>query len=261
MERKPISVFIIAKNEEDRIPLAIRSVIDWVDEVFVIDSGSTDETVVRSSELGAEVVFHEWKGYGPQKSFGETLCKNDWLLNIDADEEISESLRNEILELFHRESLDCDAYRLPIMPVDAIDDSKSVKSKIEGIVRHRPVRLYRKSKCRFKTEIVHDSVAVPKNVEIGILQGVINHRTFRSLVHHVEKTNFYSSAQADVMFKSGRKTNCLSMFAIPFLAFIKSYFFRREFLNGIDGISASHMFAFQRLIRYAKLRELERRDS
>ncbi|MBC8523144.1 glycosyltransferase family 2 protein, partial [PVC group bacterium] len=102
--RLPISVFIIAKNEADRIPLAIASVIDWVDEVIVIDSGSDDETVSVSESLGARVIFNEWEGYGPQKVFGETLCNNDWLLNIDADEEITPSLRNEIERVFEHET-------------------------------------------------------------------------------------------------------------------------------------------------------------
>ena len=254
----PISVFIIAQNEADRIPLAIRSVIDWVDEVIVIDSGSSDNTVELSRDLGANVVFNEWQGYGPQKSYGETLCSNDWLLNIDADEEISENLRDEIIDLFQNEQLPCDAYRLPIMPIDSIDSANPSRSTNKNIVRHKPVRLYRKSVCQFKTAVVHDSVIVPSNVKVGKLRGVVHHRSFRSLSHHVEKANFYSTAQAEVLFQSKRKTNFAVMFILPFLAFWKSYLLRREFLNGIDGVSASHMFAFQRFIRYAKLRELER---
>jgi len=74
-DRLPISVFIIAKDEADRIPYAIKSVRDWVSEVIVIDSGSEDETVAVSEALGARVLFHSWEGYGPQKVYGETLCE------------------------------------------------------------------------------------------------------------------------------------------------------------------------------------------
>ena len=73
MEKLPVSVFIIARNEADRIPLTIHSVRDWVDEVIVIDSGSEDDTVQVAESLGAQVVFNEWRGYGPQKVFGESL--------------------------------------------------------------------------------------------------------------------------------------------------------------------------------------------
>jgi len=236
----PISVFIIAKNEADRIPLAIASVIDWVDEVIVIDSGSEDETVSISESMGAKVVFNEWEGYGPQKVFGELLCNNDWLL------------RKEIERVFEKESTQLDAYRLPILPIYGFQTKGHPWNAF-----HKPVRLYKLSKCGFKSELVHDSVHVPNSVRVGTFKSVVNHRSFRSLVHHIEKVNFYSTAQAEVLYKKGRRTNIITMFILPFLAFWKSYLLRREFVNGIDGILTSHMYAFQRFIRYAKLRELE----
>jgi glycosyltransferase involved in cell wall biosynthesis len=253
--RLPISVFIIAKNEADRIPIAIASVIDWVEEVIVIDSGSDDDTVSVSESLGARVIFKEWEGYGPQKVFGETLCNNDWLLNIDADEEITPSLRYEIERVFEHETKQCDAYRVPILPIYGF--------QIKGhpwTAFHKPVRFYKSSKCGFKSEFVHDSVHVPNNLRVGTFKSVVNHRSFRSLVHHIDKVNSYSSAQAEVLYKKGRRTNLITMLILPFFAFWKSYLLRREFVNGIDGILTSHMYAFQRLIRYAKLRELEHKN-
>jgi len=86
---RPISVYIVAKNEADRIGRAVRSVVQWVDEVIVVDSGSEDATVLVASEAGARVLYHAWPGYGPQKRFGEDQCRNEWLLNLDADEEVS----------------------------------------------------------------------------------------------------------------------------------------------------------------------------
>ena len=90
-DRLPLSAFIISKNEADRISRPIKSVIDWVDEVIVVDSGSTDDTVAVAERLGARVVHHEWKGYGAQKRHGEDQCRNHWLLNLDADEEVTEA--------------------------------------------------------------------------------------------------------------------------------------------------------------------------
>jgi glycosyltransferase involved in cell wall biosynthesis len=103
-QRLPLSAFIIAKNEADRIPAAIKSVVGWVDEVIVIDSGSEDETVAVAESLGARVVFNEWPGYGLQKRFGEDQCRNDWLLNLDADEEITSALAAEIKAKFDDQS-------------------------------------------------------------------------------------------------------------------------------------------------------------
>lgn len=252
MDRLPISVFIIAKNEADRIPAVIRSVRDWVDEVIVIDSGSEDATVAVSEALGARVVFNPWRGYGPQKVFGEGLCRNDWLLNIDADEEISAQLVAEIRALFSGGEPMCIAYTLPILPLYPFQDCGHPWTAF-----HHPVRLYRKDKAGFKDALVHDSVVVREGA-VGHLKGMVIHRSFRSLAHHVDKVNGYSSAQAEDMVAKGRDPSLLALLLTPAFAFFKQYVLRREFVNGVDGIVVSHMYAFQRFIRLAKARELNR---
>jgi glycosyltransferase involved in cell wall biosynthesis len=248
MEKLPVSVFIIAQNEADRIPLTIQSVSDWADEIIVIDSGSEDDTVAVSESLGARVVFNEWRGYGPQKVFGEGLCRNDWLLNLDADEEVSPELAASIRAVFHGEPA-CSAYRLPILPLHSF--------QLRGhawTATHRPVRLYRKGRAGFKDSPVHDSVVVREG-RTGTLRGMVNHRSFRSLSHHVDKVNSYSSAQAEDRFAKGRNPWAVELVAVPPLAFLKQYLLRREFVNGIDGVIVSYMYAFQRFIRLAKTRE------
>ncbi|MCP5145360.1 MAG: glycosyltransferase family 2 protein [Gammaproteobacteria bacterium] len=95
-ERLPISVFVIALNEADRIGRTLASVADWADEVIVIDSGSTDGTCDIARAAGARVISHDWPGYGQQKIFGEQQCRNRWLLNLDADEVVSPALADSI---------------------------------------------------------------------------------------------------------------------------------------------------------------------
>lgn len=248
MSKLPISVFIIARNEADRIPIVIRSVRDWVDEVHVIDSGSEDDTVKVCRELGAQVHVRAWTGYGPQKVYGESLCRNDWLLNIDADEEISPALRDEIVALFTAGPKH-SAYRVPILPLYNFQEHAHPLT-----AHHHPVRLYRKSCAGFKDSTVHDTVVVHAG-SVGHLRGMVNHRSFRSLTHHVDKVNFYSSAQAEDRFAKGRNPSLLALLLTPPLSFFKSLILRREILNGIDGIVVSYMFAFQRFIRLAKTRE------
>lgn len=247
-EKLPISVFIIAKNEADRIPLTINSVRDWVDEVIVIDSGSEDDTKKVSEKLGARVEFNKWEGYGPQKVFGEGQCKNDWILNLDADEEVTPELAAEI-----RRAVAADgphgAYRLPILPLHAFQEKGHPWTSTQD-----PVRLYKKSCAGFKDSTVHDSVVVREG-STGRFSGMVNHRSFRSLAHHVDKVNSYSSAQAEDLFSRGRKPSAIALVALPALAFLKQYILRREFVNGIDGVMISHMYAFQRFIRIAKARE------
>lgn len=253
MEKLPVSVFIIARNEADRIPLTIRSVRDWADEVIVIDSGSADDTVEVAESLGARVVFNEWRGYGPQKVFGEGLCRNDWLLNLDADEEVSPDLARNIRALLQG-TPDCAAYRLPILPLYSF--------QIRGhawTATHKPVRLYRKSAAGFKDSPVYDSVVVREG-RTGTLRGMVNHRSFRSLAHHVDKVNSYSSAQAEELFKRGRNPSAVELLLVPPLAFLKQLVLRREFVNGVDGVIISYMYAFQRFIRLAKTRERHREE-
>ena len=96
----PISVFIITKNEEDRIEKVINAVKNFADEILVIDSGSIDKTVELSQSAGAQFYFNQWNGYGQQKIFGEQKCRNNWILNIDADEEVSPELSQEIINIF-----------------------------------------------------------------------------------------------------------------------------------------------------------------
>lgn len=252
MNSLPVSVFIIARNEADRIGRTIASVKDWVDEVIVIDSGSDDDTVAVSESLGARVVFNAWRGYGPQKVFGEGLCRNDWLLNLDADEEISPELGAEIRALFAQNLPGKAAYTLPILPLYPFQDSGH-----RWTAFHHPVRLYRKSMAGFKDSPVHDSVVVREG-GVGHLQGMVIHRSFRSLSHHVDKANEVSSLRARDLFEKGRNPSAVALLIVPLLAFLKSYFLRREFVNGVDGIVVSHMYAFQRFIRLAKARELHR---
>ncbi len=252
MNRLPLSVFIIAKNEADRIPRTIRSVCDWVDEVIVVDSGSEDNTVAVSEALGARVVFNAWRGYGPQKVFGESLCRNVWLLNLDADEEVSPELASEIRRLFQAGDPAHSAYTLPILPLYPFQDRGHPWTAF-----HHPVRLYRKDRAGFKDELVHDSVEVHAGT-VGHLKGMVIHRSFRSLAHHVDKVNAYSSAQAIDLQRKGRDPSGLALLFTPLLAFFKQYLLRREFVNGIDGIVVSHMYAFQRFIRLAKTRERQR---
>lgn len=252
MKKLPISVFIIAKNEADRIPVVIRAVREWVNEVVVIDSGSDDDTVAVSESLGARVEFNAWRGYGPQKVFGESLCRNAWLLNLDADEEISPGLAVEMQDLFASGEPVCAAYTLPILPLYPFQETGHPWTAF-----HHPVRLYRKDKAGFKDELVHDSVVVREG-KVGHLKGMVLHRSFRSLAHHVEKVNGYSSAQAEVLASRGRNPGLLALLFTPVFAFFKQYLLRREFVNGVDGIVVSYMYAFQRFIRLAKTRERQR---
>ena len=246
----PLSVFIIAKNEEDRLPEAISSVKEWVDEVIVIDSGSDDRTVQVALNLGARVYYNQWEGYGKQKVFGENKCKQKWILNIDADEEVNNILKDEIITLFQEQNLKKSAYKIKIKILPRF--SKKVMPFAPG---HTQVRLYNKDFCGFSVSPVHDAVIVQKG-KIGRLKGCCIHRSFRSHSHSIKKLDFYSSMQAKELFKKNKIPSKIRIVIEPFFAFLKAYILKRYMLWGNYGIVQSYIYAFGRLMRLAKTREL-----
>lgn len=256
-KKYPISVFIIAKNEADRIGFALESVRDWVDEVIVIDSGSVDNTVDLSQKMGARTVFHEWKGYGPQKVYGESLCRNHWILNIDADEAVDVSLRQAIQGLFDKGEFTHKAYHTTIktMPTHAKAPKRFAPS-------NSPVRFYDKRYAGFKDSTVHDSVVLKPGMAVteGKLDGFMAHRCFRSLSHAIEKINFYSSMQADDMVARGKRPAAFRIIVEPFFAFFKAYFLRRYWMLGVTGFVESVVYSFARTLRLAKTREAHLRQ-
>jgi len=135
----PLSVFIIAQDEADRIGDAIRAVRDLSDDVVVVDSGSTDATPAVAVGLGARVIHHPWPGYGPQKRFAEEQCRHEWLLNLDADEVVPPELEREIRALFAAGEPRSPAYRIGIAEIFPGEDRPH-----SWAYTLSPVRLYQK---------------------------------------------------------------------------------------------------------------------
>lgn len=250
MQKLPVSVFIIAKNEGDRIGVAIDSVRAWVDEIIVIDSGSTDDTMKAAELHGAKVLFHAWQGYGLQKRFGEDNCKNRWLLNLDADEEITPALAKEIVALFAAGEPPCAAYTFRIR------DLLPGETKLAPFAHTNFVlRLYNKEKARFSDSPVHDSVMVREG-NTAMLTHPVLHRSFRSFSHAIEKMNSYTTAQAENM--RGKRVHFPGLRLIfEFkIAFLKAYFVRGYMWRGACGVTYSLIYAFGRVMRLAKYLEL-----
>ena len=249
----PISVFIIAKDEEDRIVSAIRSVIDWVDEVIVVDSGSKDDTVEVAKALGAKVSYHEWPGYGLQKRHAEDLCSNDMVLNIDADESVTADLREEIIDAFETKRIqEADIWRIPIK-----DLYPHEKEPAPWAFTYNQLRLYDRTKGRFSESTVHDSVIPDAASRTGQLKHVIAHRSVRSINSFINKLNRYTTMQvADMRAKNRKFPKWRILVEFP-LNFLKAYFIRRHCLYGFWGIIISVNYAYIRFLRIAKAYEAE----
>jgi glycosyltransferase involved in cell wall biosynthesis len=245
--RLPISVFIIALNEADRIGSTVESVRGWVDEIIVIDSGSEDDTVQVAEKLGARVLYNAWPGYGLQKRFGEEQCRNDWVLNLDADEVISHNLKEEILSSFA-----ATAHAGFMMNIVEILPGRNEPGAGAHITR--AVRLYRKSCGRYSDSTVHDRVHMTSGT-IGELTHIVEHRSSRGLTHSLDKINRYSSMQASDMARKGVKLAYLRLVTEFPLAFLKAYLLRGYILKGAQGFTNAMVYAFSRFIRIAKYLE------
>lgn len=281
MKPLDISCFIITKNEEKNIGEAVQSVIGLVGEVIVIDSGSTDRTCEIAKECGATVVFNEWSGYLNQKQYGESLCRYDWVLNIDADEALSPELQQEIREIFRCKREDeYAAYNIRVRIVHR----NSKKSR--WIHRFAPynicARLYDKKRAGFRYNTsschTHDSIVLANTVcedgkspvalqnqsstQLGELFGCILHKSGGSISQLVQKADFYSSEQVRA---NGNNERYIKLFQSPLgnlrivielpLWIFKAFFIRRYFVFGMDGFIDCVIFSFARFLKLAKLRE------
>ncbi len=263
-----LSVFIIIKNEEKRIAKTIEAVKNIADEIIIIDSGSTDNSCEIARKMGCRVIYNQWQGFGPQKVFGESQCKNDWILNIDADELLSDELIKEIKELLSNDRInDYIGYRIKIVNKFCLEEKPHKFAYF-----YNQLRLYNRKFAGFSSSVVHDSVLIKSydnnsqitmiepnsNIKIGQLYSIIHHQSFLSFNHWIEKINFYSQLQALEAFSKNKNIPYYKIFLSPLLAFFKALILRRYFIYGFDGIIYSLIFAFSRFVKMIKIREMFR---
>jgi len=236
----PISCFIIAQDEADRITNTIESVIDFVDEVIVIDSGSTDGTQDLARQLGCKVFFNKWNGYGPQKRFGEDCTKNEWLLNLDADEYLSDQIKSEILQIFDDNNKHYNFFSMKVTPI-----YPNWKKPRLFSASHQCVRLYNKRFGRFSNSPVHDSVET-NNSKVFYFKNHIYHNSVRSFTHLIEKEESYIQLQSKTLKDKNKIFLFLRIFVEFPLAFIKYYFIRRHFTGALTGLVTALILAYYR---------------
>jgi glycosyltransferase involved in cell wall biosynthesis len=238
------SCTIIAHNEADRIERCILAVRKIADEIVVIDSGSTDDTVAIAQRLGARVITRAWTGYGQQKRFAEDSARFNWVLNLDADEVVSAELGAEITALMAREP-PLKAYhfkQVTVYPGDA-------KPRLWADYKNQ-VRLYDRTVVRFHDSLTHDTVDM-RDVPAGQLNGVALHYSWRSLEHVTRKLDGYTDLQALEIKKPRWQLKLRQPIEYPYLLF-RFYVLRRHFTGGLYGMKVAHTFAAGRAQRIGK---------
>lgn len=243
----PISCFIIAKNEADRLPRALQSVSGLVDDVVVVDSGSTDETVAIAEAAGARVIYNKWPGFGQQKRFAEQQCRNRWLLNLDADEEIDDLLKREIRSLFEHGTPREAAFGMWASVVYPGESSPRPLAR-----DHYVYRLYDSSRVRFADSTLFDSVETRGHPRRG-LQGRILHHTVRSMGDLVAKCDARASYNASNARRKPTWQLAIRLVTELPLGFLRYYFLRGHILGGFKGLQYAAIVSYYRFVRIVRM--------
>src|SRR5262245_23291918 len=245
----PISCYIRTLNEERRIGAVIGAVRGLVEEVVVVDSGSTDATVAVAEAMGARVIRQAWLGNGREKRCGEGHCRNDFLLDLDADEVVSPELADEIRALFADGLPPRPVYELRLVTVPPVGEPWH-----DFGVRRR-CKLYDRRVVRQPDHKAWDQFKVPSGVRVGQLSGPLLHFAFGDLAHVVAKLNRASTVRASETRRRTRtEVGLRVLFALP-VYFLKHYLQRGLFRAGIYGVSLAAISAFGRWLRDAKMYE------
>jgi glycosyltransferase involved in cell wall biosynthesis len=247
----PVSVCIIAGNEALRIRRALESVSGWVAEIVVAtDDSMTDGTDKIAGSYGAKIFRQPWQGHAAHRNFASEKATQPWLLAIDADEEVSPALRDEIIRTISTMPGESPvvAYSFPRCTLYC-----------GRWIRHgdwypdRKVRLWRRDEAHWTGGTLHEKLLV--RGAVGRLRGDLLHYSMESLDHHTRKSIMVSNLFLNRELEQRRRANFLGLWTRPWWRFVRGYFLRRGFLDGWQGYTIARMVAFETFLRYAKLRE------
>jgi len=242
-----VSAIVVARDEEDRIESCLRS-IRWAGErIVVVDAATRDATAERARPLATELLVRPWEGFARSKQFAVDRARHPWVFWVDADEEVTPELAASIQRAV-REAAAHAAFRL-----------RRRNHYLGRVIRHgnwgkdTVVRLFRKDRGRFDDRLIHEGIVIDGS--IGLLDGYLEHRSYRDLSHHWEKISAWSSLWADQALREGRQARWIDLWARPPARFVKGYLIRGGFLDGREGLILALMDAIYVGIKYARLLE------
>jgi glycosyltransferase involved in cell wall biosynthesis len=252
MPRPPVSVTIITLNEENNLPRAIRSV-RWADEIVVVDSGSTDRTVELARELGAKVFTNPWQGYGKQKNFAQSRAAHDWVLNIDADEEVPPGLAREIETALTEVGAGTSNAAGFYFPRKTFYLGRWIRHG--GWYPNHLVRLADRKAARWTEPAVHEELRV--GGEVRGLGEALHHYTFSSIQDQIMTNLRFSKLGFQDLRKKGQAASLPRLVLKPVGKFLETYLVKRGFLDGMPGFIISVNAAHSMFLKYAYLIEAE----
>lgn len=249
-----ISAVIITQNEENNIADAIASVL-WADEILVVDSESTDRTVEIAEAAGARVIGREWPGFSAQKQFAVDSASNDWIFSLDADERVSQGLKDEILALKSQPENDlADGYRIA-----RLSYYMGRPIRHGGWYPDWQLRLFNRKKGLWKDVLIHESVEMNPGSTTARLKNDILHYSVENAAHHHRMIGErYAPLAAEQMFERGRRTSPFKIAAAGPAAFFQAYVLKAGFLDGFPGFCIARFAAHHAFLKHLLLWEMQR---
>jgi glycosyltransferase involved in cell wall biosynthesis len=251
-----LSIAIVAMDEEANIARTLASV-RWADEILVVDSGSRDRTCEIARQYGAQVIVEPWRGYVAQKNYAIELCTKDWVLLLDADEEVSPGLGEEI--------------RAAIAAAGALNGYRTPRKNLflgrwirhGGFYPDPKLRLFRRGHAFVTGHDPHDRVELKPGVDprTGQFKNALIHYTYPTLTYYIGHMNRYSSLGAEAALAKGRRRFSLANIVVrPWATFFYNYVVRLGFLDGREGLLLHLNHAVYVSWKYAKAWELSRKQ-
>jgi len=252
--RDGISAFIVCCNEEKQIERCLKS-IAWCDEVIIIDSGSTDNTIEICKQYTDKIFYRKWTGFKEQKEYGLSLCTQKWVLNIDADEEVSDNLKNEMLSLL-RSSAHGDKVAHGYH-INRVVFFLNKWWNHGGWYPEYRLRLMQKAFTTWGGTNPHEKAIV--SGQLKKLKGYLHHYTYDSFFSQINTLNKHSLAAAQQQNSRGKKFHLYKLIFDPLVRFINFYIIKRGFLEGLSGFIVAINEAFYTFQKYAKLWEIQKK--
>lgn len=249
--RQPLSVAIITLNAASQLEACLQSV-RFADDIVVVDSGSTDGTPALAERCGARVVQQDWLGFGPQKQFAVEAARHDWVLCLDADERVTPELQAAIENALKSPST--AAFQFP-----------RCNRFLGRYLRHGEgypdwsLRLFDRHQARWSNDAVHEKVET--RARVGKLNGDLLHDSAESLATYLTKQNRYTTLAAEMALAAGKRASFGRIAFSPLVRFVKFYFIRQGFRDGLPGLIHIAIGCFNSFMKYSKMLERQNSDA
>lgn len=243
-----LSVAMIVKNESQDLAQCLETVKDWVDEIVILDSGSSDNTKEIALSYGAK--FYEntdWQGFGKQRRLAQQYVTGDYVLWLDADERVTQELRQAIQQAVSSDKKNA------VYQIGRLSEVFGRQIRHSGWYPDYVVRLYRTEFAQYGDELVHEKVHYPKEAKVVKLKGDLLHFTYKDIHHYLVKSASYAKAWAEQKARAGKKATLFQGVTHGIGCFIKMYLLKAGFLDGKQGFLLAVLSAHSVFVKYADL--------